>query len=692
MHTTKMDTFSVTCLFLLTSISMLHHVTNATLTETGPTEDESKCKLYMAPTSTILISEDDDEVSPIKLSMYAGTNIPQGTIIGRPEIGIPLTDINTHMKQTVYQSQQQKQKIIKNKQEFLAAQSSFMWNAQPVSAQYETFINHDNLNVCIPGVGGLGNQHPTLVSYAGWNYDAVVERTIDTKSTNVAYPNRGAISHYFNVSLQALQDIPAGMEILVDDLGLEEDEDLYTLKDFHHADRNLKRIHAFFEKYESDLLPVKKKEMYNFLLKDVISASHSNDDDGKDTLPLYPKEPSEIASTIQTGTFQYSYPELTKSTEWLEQNGQCLDGLYPGISTIPDIGRGAFASKNFKKGQMIAPAPLMLIPDKSYLDMYKIKKNGDRLVKGEDVVSKQLLENYSFGHQQSKLRFYPYGINVNFINHKKTDPSGTVTGSDGANAKLSWTKQSYHQSDLLNKNTNELLESGIKDVFTSLGMDIIATRDIAANEEVFIDYGDDWAKAWEDHVSKWDKDQKWPTKALDLNSEMKFDQNLFFDTESEKNKIIQASLQTGGDGTEYKVPPSVITVCYATWNDLDANDGDFGKDSWFKFDDRTEKNGHDMQPCSIIDRYNFQRSSSEGDKEGDNVNDNGTYYYTVELSNGVTTVKNVPQSFIKYGDRPYSSDMMSNSSIGVFRHYIAIPDEMFPQSWRDLNDDTVEVE
>ena len=34
-------------------------------------------------------------------------------------------------------------------------------------------------------------------------------------------------------------------------------------------------------------------------------------------------------------------------------------------------------------------------------------------------------------------------------------------------------------------------------------MDVVATRDIQPDEEVFIDYGEEWEVAWGDHVQNW---------------------------------------------------------------------------------------------------------------------------------------------------------------------------------------------
>jgi SET domain-containing protein len=36
-----------------------------------------------------------------------------------------------------------------------------------------------------------------------------------------------------------------------------------------------------------------------------------------------------------------------------------------------------------------------------------------------------------------------------------------------------------------------------------LAMTFVATQDIQPGEEIFLDYGDSWEKAWNEHVEKW---------------------------------------------------------------------------------------------------------------------------------------------------------------------------------------------
>jgi len=35
-------------------------------------------------------------------------------------------------------------------------------------------------------------------------------------------------------------------------------------------------------------------------------------------------------------------------------------------------------------------------------------------------------------------------------------------------------------------------------------LEFVASRDIQPGEEVFIDYGEEWQNAWDEHVKKWE--------------------------------------------------------------------------------------------------------------------------------------------------------------------------------------------
>jgi hypothetical protein len=99
-----------------------------------------------------------------------------------------------------------------------------------------------------------------------------------------------------------------------------------------------------------------------------------------------------------------------------------MENIIPKISTLPQAGQGAFANFNIARNEIIAPAPLMQILDKSAL--YIITQDGSHN-------GTQLLMNYCFGHKDSTLLLCP-NTNAVLINHCSTRSKGC--GPDGPNA------------------------------------------------------------------------------------------------------------------------------------------------------------------------------------------------------------------------------------------------------------------
>ena len=163
----------------------------------------------------------------------------------------------------------------------------------------------------------------------------------------------------------------------------------------------------------------------------------------------------------------------TVSMEWLEENGECVDWLRVSASTFPQAGRGAFARKSFKKGETIAPLPMIQVTDRSILDMFQIGTYGQ--VDRSKRVQTQVLENYCMGHRDSSMLLCPYGPLASHINHNQTM----------ANAKLAWAdpSRSIHNPEWLEKTVDELRSISR----TGLAMKVVAIRDIAEGEEIQLD-------------------------------------------------------------------------------------------------------------------------------------------------------------------------------------------------------------
>ena len=172
-----------------------------------------------------------------------------------------------------------------------------------------------------------------------------------------------------------------------------------------------------------------------------------------------------------------------RPVEWLHKYGICVDNLEIKTSTIPDIGRGAFSRRKFKKGDIITTSPVVQF-DRSQMEIVKNFRNerDGRIRFTEHVEGHQLLLNYCLGHENSTILLLPYGPSVNYINHY-----------DKPNAYLVWSNSPYSDKDALYATTSEVLYRKQK----RLLVDYVAMSDIDVGDEIFLNYGPEWQSAWD---------------------------------------------------------------------------------------------------------------------------------------------------------------------------------------------------
>ena len=124
-----------------------------------------------------------------------------------------------------------------------------------------------------------------------------------------------------------------------------------------------------------------------------------------------------------------------------------MDNLVVGGSTIPNAGRGAFARRSLKKGETIAPVPLLHMSDKAMVNMHELDEDSEHVFrKSPNVIHQQLFLNYCLGHPESNMLFFPAGGIVSMINHDSKKP----------NAKLVWSTHPEHSAHWLEKTPTEL--------------------------------------------------------------------------------------------------------------------------------------------------------------------------------------------------------------------------------------------
>ena len=358
-----------------------------------------------------------------------------------------------------------------------------------------------------------------------------------------------------------------------------------------------------------------------------------------------------------------------RSPEWIRGNGICLEHLSARKSLLPHAGQGGFSKHFIRKGEIVVPAPMIHMIDKSSLIVYD---------DNDKPASWQLLLNYCFGHGESTMLLCP-DTNALLINH--CSDRKKECGPEGPNAIVQWSSGWEPRSEVWRKmSLIQIQEQSGR----GLSMEIVALRDIEPGEEVFLDYGESWEQAWEEHVATWKppvQDEEYTVTAKEAN---------------EQGDSLE--LLVTGDLRKVSDHPYLFTGCqywpskeddskyyrneYPHWEEMDDKDilrrfADSGRD--YKGGDYAHHSDKTYWPCSVI------RQESSGsyvvrihqvDREHD---------MEWHKNNVPRLLQSYPRESIHYFVKPYASDQNLH---GAFRHPIGLRDEIFPAQWKNLVVDT----
>mmetsp|Transcript_41837 Transcript_41837/g.98020 ORF Transcript_41837/g.98020 Transcript_41837/m.98020 type:complete len:392 (+) Transcript_41837:2193-3368(+) len=349
-------------------------------------------------------------------------------------------------------------------------------------------------------------------------------------------------------------------------------------------------------------------------------------------------------------------------TRW---EGSCIDHIYVKESTIPQAGKGGFARRPLRKDDVIIP-----------VQMLHVRGGRDVLRRRVDIAledsapnilaDKQYIYNYMYSHPESSVLLFPVNTGV-VINHS----SARMKNGKAPNAKLKWSLTDKKTQYFLNKP----LEALMKEDYASIVVDFVATRDIAADEEITLDYGKEWENAWNRHVEHWEP--PFPTGGIGLEGEE-------LTILSISSKKIYEMNQNKFDEDTWTWSEDHFTVCDEIkdplWRPLDTV-------AMTEYNVGTNHSGFEIakmsetrKPCMILD----------GDEEEGNfdvfyfrsyeteVEENGSYYaYEFDV------VENLPAESLMFVSRPLRSDQHRNDG-NRFVHEIKITDSIFPEVWKDL--------
>jgi len=472
--------------------------------------------------------------------------------------------------------------------------------------------------------GSMSNFHPGLV-----NLD--MRRAVKDGANLHRYssPGAGAITLYNNVRYMLTKDLPAGTELFLE----------YGNHWLIHRENTMGKV-SFGSDYEradgivaafSNISSYQNYKAFTHIIWSFIKDELTIDERLRAALPV---DIEDVEEAVKLGTAIMTVPDVTRSLPWLHRNGRCLDNLRQGQSNILHAGRGVFARRDFKKGEIITSSPLIHIRRDS-LRILEIDEKNDVHELGQ-----QLLLNYCYSHHESSVLLYPYAPMTNLINHSSREDS---------NIRIQWSNLPSHKESWVKESSNFIHtkeDSG-------LIIDYVATTDILEGEEVLLNYGSRWQDAWEKHILAWEP-------SFQASSYISSWDILLMNTDH---------LKTVHEGKKCPNTDNLMTVCFLP-EDIEYAEirkGAFGEERiWFR-DAGILDLSENGTPCKILDVY---RSESDSD----------LYVIEADLDDSTIFVRDIPRKFISFVDKAYSTDEFLP---GAFRHEIELPDDLFPITWKD---------
>jgi hypothetical protein len=423
--------------------------------------------------------------------------------------------------------------------------------------------------------------------------------------------------------------------------------------------------------------------------------------DALDDEPIGEYPPQEIIDEA----LAYSTTE-PRNVTWLQEHGMCLDNLIPAKSTIEQAGYGAFARRHITEGSMIIPMPLLVLANRSALNMYKLTRDDkDELTHlDESVVGTQLLLNYCFSHDESSVVVCP-ATNVILANHCSTRREwGGSCGNKGPNAEVRWGYWDETTEPWLNSTIEELTEKLTRNE-RGLSMELIALRDIGPDEEVTIDYGIEWENAFLEHSANWEPPEVGSS----------------FENYVSVQKLIEEHasfpFRTLEEQDDEPYPDNAQTMCYKLYDEHDdpVEISELTDEDILLFrDEASEEEAEHVEYFGYrnedyideIDSYAPNQIVTDGSDNIDERNTsesgwfwpchilsrNGDNSYTVRILHSTSDneigwrnmryarlLYNYPGQSIKFANKRYKSDQFLP---GAFRHHIGLNDKMFPDKWK----------
>jgi hypothetical protein len=189
------------------------------------------------------------------------------------------------------------------------------------------------------------------------------------------------------------------------------------------------------------------------------------------------------------------------------------------------------------------------------------------------------------------------------------------------------------------------LDKWAQEAHAGLSFQYVALRDIEEGEEILLDYGAAWDKAWKLHVRNYQAMREHYVPAIEL------------------NELIADNLQIRTMNERSYFTDKVLLFCrpvFAEWNGLGDIIRDMGK-----------------LPCRVL-----ERRDGDGDSETTYVAEVikfGKDEHVCPDSTVVGILWNVTRDAFYFQDMTYGHD---HHQPWAFRHEMHIPDDIFPEIWK----------
>ncbi len=220
---------------------------------------------------------------------------------------------------------------------------------------------------------------------------------------------------------------------------------------------------------------------------------------------------------------------------------------------------------------------------------------------------------------------------------------------------------------------------------------------------MLINYGDEWQKAWDEHVRNWrptkpESDHNNLTLWTKYSHSSNGKRGYVRAEELDKDDVIKTMDERRAD----PYPHGIFLMCTINVNH-EAPYFSVPKTIPFfrrligELDLREDSDDKHIHNCSVTERYKTterygldeDEEESEDDEEN---NDLGQYMYTVRIEvqkyftddesiTEIHEIRDVPRTSISFVNSPYTSDIFLKNS---FRHEMMLPDDIFPKAWMNL--------